>query len=56
MEVRDSTDGSHKYERLVIFIRRVSHDKFWSREPWILRGNLKVFKEMGMMDRDDLFA
>ena len=54
MEVRDSTDVSHKDERLVIFIRQLSLDKFWSREPGILRGNLKIFKKMGMMDREEL--
>ena len=48
---RGMTNGSYKYEILITAIRRASLDGFWSREPGTVRGNLKIMRNMGKIDR-----
>ena len=54
MKGRDLIKGSNKDKKLIIDIRRVSLEAFWSREPGTVKGNLTIMRKMGMMDREDL--
>ena len=45
---------SHKYERIIIAIRKASLESFWSIEPGRVRGNLKMWRKMVTMDREEL--
>ena len=51
---RYPTDGSKKYERLIIAIRRAPLDAFWSIEPETIRGDLIVIRKMGTMSRAEV--
>ena len=51
MKERDPTERSNKDERLIISIKRVSLDAFWSIEPGMVRGDLTTLRKMVIMTR-----
>ena len=51
MKGRDPTEGSNKYEILIIAIRRASLDAFWIRETGTVREDLTMLRKMGNMSR-----
>ena len=54
MKGRDPTDESEKYKILIIAIRRVSLDAFWSREPGTVNGGFTMLRKMVKMSREEL--
>ena len=48
------TEGSNKYDILIVAIRRASLEAFCVRELGKVRGNLTMLRKMGMMDREEL--
>ena len=54
MKGRDLIKGSNKDKKLIIDIRRVSLEAFWSREPGTVKGNFTIMSKMGKIAREDL--
>ena len=51
---RDPTEGSNKYQGLIISIRRALLDVFWIREPGSVSGKFTIMSNMGTMARAEL--